>query len=135
MLPALEMWLWSFLWVFLGRVVQRMLRNAKVDLVQEVVILAVEALKRWNLTRDQVAAITTAAYDGKTDEIQLLLPNLTPPAASGPPATTPPGAPNLPAPARPAPAGVNSPSNPSDPEAPGGGSAPVSGGNGPGPRG
>ena len=77
MLTGLEPLMWGLLWVFLRRVVARMVRNAKVDLVTELAALALEALRFWNVPKEDAEKIITAAYDPDPARRKSLLDELT----------------------------------------------------------
>lgn len=88
---ALEMWLWSVFWAFLWRVFRRMVRNAKQDLVAEVIALSIEAMKEWGAKRQDVDAVVNAAWEAPADDVKQLFsaaktglqsasPSLAPPA-------------------------------------------------------
>lgn len=74
------MWIWSVVWTFGYRVFTRFLRNAKVEIVSEVIAVAVEALKGWGVTRQGIDALVRAAFDsgpeGTKTELELIKPSL-----------------------------------------------------------
>lgn len=72
-LGALEMWLWSVVWTLFWRLFRRMVRNAKVDLVSEVIAFCVEGLKLWGLDRRKVIELVEAAYDAPAGPVNELL--------------------------------------------------------------
>ena len=127
MIAGFEMWLWSFLSVLIFRLLRRMVRNAKIDLVEEVLIIASEAMKQWEVPRERLSELVIAAYEGKADSIAALRPSNSLPAAGG--ASAPSGAGPAPAdrPAGPAPALPPAPA--CDPGSPGAGTgqAPIQG--------
>lgn len=117
MLAAAEMIAWSVVWVCLKRILWRMLRNAKRDIVVELIALLIQALRAWGLCPDEIKSLVEAAYHEGLSGAQLELKSIDAKRKPAEPASAPLGMVGAAVPATPSLEPSNSPDRPGEPGA------------------